>query len=265
MSAQILGQKVAVITGASQGIGAGIALSGLLVLVLRSMADWRTAWWAAAGLTAVCAAASWNLRPAPVPAPVPRNEAGDATAGTHRRFTVLLTAYTLEGIGYIIAGTFLVFAIDQSAPGWAGSSAWILVGLAAVPSSALWARLARRWSHPALLVTALVVQAVGIALPALTGSVAPALLSALLFGGTFIGVSALALATGARMRQPRSVALLTGGYSVGQLLGPPVVAPLLHHGYHQALLLAAGIALAAALAAVTLCLPFSKELDPRRS
>ena len=56
--------------------------------------------------------------------------------------------YTLEGVGYIVAGTFLVAAIEQSSPGWIGSGAWVLVGLAAVPSSALWAWLGRRWSRP---------------------------------------------------------------------------------------------------------------------
>lgn len=135
----------------------------------------------------------------------------------------------------------------------------MLVGLAAVPSSALWARLGRRWSRPGLLFVALVIQAVGIALPALVGGVAPALVSAVLFGGTFIGISTLALAAGAQLRFPRSVALLTAGYSVGQILGPLAVAPLLHHGYRPALLLAAAVVLTAAVAAAVLRIGFPRH------
>ncbi|MGW3412582.1 YbfB/YjiJ family MFS transporter [Streptomyces sp. NPDC000888] len=245
------------------GVGAGIALSGLLVLVLRSAADWRAAWWASAALAAVLAAVSWNLRPEASPTPTP--ESGRAPAGgpemrAHRWFTALFASYTLEGVGYIVAGTFLVAAIEQSSPGWIGSGAWVLVGLAAVPSSALWAWLGRRWSRPDLLLAALVVQAAGIALPALIGGVAAALVSAVLFGATFIGVSTLALATGAHLRVPRSVALLTAGYSVGQILGPLVVAPLLDHGYRQALILAAVVVLAAATAAAVLRIGFPHDM-----
>ncbi|MFI1330839.1 YbfB/YjiJ family MFS transporter [Streptomyces sp. NPDC020845] len=248
------------------GVGAGIALSGLLVLALRSVADWRAAWWASAALAAVLTLASWNLRPEPAPAAT--GERGRAAVDrprirTHRWFGVLFASYGLEGIGYIVAGTFLVAAIEQSSPGWVGGGAWVLVGLAAVPSSALWAWLGRRWSRPDLLLVALVVQAVGIALPALVGGVAAALGSAVLFGATFIGVSNLALATGAHLRFPRSVALLTAGYSVGQILGPLVVAPLLRHGYHQALILAAVVVLAAAAAAAVLRIGFPNRVGER--
>ncbi|WP_254647602.1 YbfB/YjiJ family MFS transporter [Streptomyces sp. GbtcB6] len=240
------------------GVGAGIALSGLLVLALRSVSDWRAAWWAAAALTAVLAAAAWRLRPEDAPA---ATAAGDRPgARTHRWFGALFLSYFLEGVGYIVAGTFLVAAIGQGSPGWVGSGAWVLVGLAAVPSSALWARLGRRWSRPGLLLTALTIQAAGIALPALSGSTAAALGSAVLFGATFLGVSTLALATGAQLRFPRSVALLTAGYSVGQILGPLVVAPLLRHGYHQALLLAALVVLAAAVAAAVLRIGFPHHM-----
>jgi MFS family permease len=245
------------------GIGAGVALSGLLVLVVSSVADWRVAWWASAALAAVLAVASWNLRPeAPVRA---RVESGGAATGgarvrTHRWFTALWVSYTLEGIGYIIAGTFLVAAIEQSSPGWIGSGAWVLVGLAAMPSAALWAGLGRRWSRPNLLIAALVIQAVGIALPALITGLAAALVSAVLFGATFIGISTLALAAGAHLRFPRSVALLTAGYSVGQILGPLAVTPLLHQGYHQALILAAVVVLAAGAAAAVLRVSFPPQV-----
>jgi MFS family permease len=254
------------------GVGAGIALSGLLVLVLRPVADWRAAWWASAALAAVLAVASWNLRPEAPPTTTQAAKAAKATTDTaatadsgrgprtHRWFTALLASYTLEGIGYIIAGTFLVAAIEQSSPGPLGGGAWVLVGLAAVPSSALWARLGRRWSRPDLLLAALVVQAVGIALPALIGGAPAALVSAVLFGATFIGVSTLALATGAHLEFPRSVALLTAGYSVGQILGPLVAAPLLHHGYQQALILAASVVLVAAAAAAVLRIGFPHHM-----
>jgi uncharacterized membrane protein YhaH (DUF805 family) len=121
---------------------------------------------------------------------------------THRWFGPLFVSYTLEGIGYIVAGTFLVAAIGQGSPGWIGSGAWVLVGLAAVPSSALCARLGHRCSRPGLLLTALVIQAVGIEPPALIGAVAAALLSAMLFGATFIGVSTLVPAAGAHLPSP---------------------------------------------------------------
>lgn len=245
------------------GVGAGIALSGLLVLALRSVADWRAAWWASAALAAILTIASWNLRPEPAPATTA--EPGRAAAKgprtrTHRWFTILFASYALEGIGYIVAGTFLVAAIEQRSPGWVGSGAWVLVGLAALPSSALWAWLGRHWSRPDLLVVALVIQAVGIALPALISGVTAALVSAVLFGATFIGVSTLALATGAHLRFPRSVALLTAGYSVGQILGPLVVTPLLRHGYQQALIMAAVVVLAAATAAAALRIGFPHHM-----
>ncbi|GIH22611.1 hypothetical protein Aph01nite_09210 [Acrocarpospora phusangensis] len=167
-------------------------------------------------------------------------------------FVALLVSYTLEGAGYIIAGTFLVAAVGQSTPGWAGSGAWILAGLAALPSTALWARLSRTRSRPALLRAALAVQAVGIALPALTGGVWAALVSAALFGATFLGVATLTLGIGAGLRVPRSVAILTTGYSAGQIIGPVIVTPLLPHGYAPALLVGAAlVVLAAAVASTT--------------
>ncbi|MFD8377381.1 YbfB/YjiJ family MFS transporter [Streptomyces sp. NPDC059679] len=192
------------------GVGAGIALSGLLALALRSVADWRAAWWASAALAAVLTLASWNLRPEPAPAATAergRTAVDGPRIRTHRWFGVLFASYSLEGIGYIVA--------------------------------------------------------VGIALPALVGGVAAALGSAVLFGATFIGVSNLALAAGAHLRFPRSVALLTAGYSVGQILGPLAVAPLLRHGCHQALILAAAVVLAAAAAAAVLRIGFPNRVGER--
>jgi MFS family permease len=242
------------------GVGVGIALSGALVLVLPA-SGWRVAWWAAAALAAVIAAVAWHLRGA-APNAEPSKKDEQQQPDSHRWFVVLLACYTLEGIGYIIAGTFLVAAIGQSSPQWLANSAWIVVGLAAAPSAALWAAASRRWSHATLLAVALALQAAGIALPALADGAAAAFIGAVLFGGTFIGVSTVALAAGRLLAFPRAVAVLTAGYSVGQILGPLIVAPLLHQGFRYALMASAVVVSAAALTAVWLrigCPAFGDE------
>lgn len=243
------------------GVGIGIALSAAMVLVLPA-SGWQTAWWTAAVSAAVLSAFAWRMgvkaRPAtgsadPEPA-VPQRR-------FDRRFAVLLVSYSLEGIGYIVAGTFLVAAIKQTSSGWLGNGAWLFVGLAAAPSAALWAWLGSRWSHSTLLVAALVLQDIGIALPAVAGGSVAALVGAVLFGGTFIGVSTMTLAAGRLLRFPGAVALLTAGYSVGQIVGPLAVTPLLGHGFHRALVAAALVVVAAAVVAALVRMP---QADPAR-
>ncbi|MBB3748883.1 MFS family permease [Mycolicibacterium sp. BK634] len=225
------------------GIGAGIALSAVVVL---ASGQWQLAWWTSAGLAAVLAAFAATMRPAPAAAPAGADE---RTRPPHRIFTLLAASYTLEGVGYIIAGTFLVAAVAQDAPHWLGGATWLVVGLATVPSAALWAALSSRWSHSWLLVTALCVQAAGIAIAGVFGGVAAALIGAVLFGGTFIGISTLALAAARLLRYPRAVALLTAGYSVGQILGPVVVSPMLRDGFRPALVVGSVVVLAGAVVA----------------
>lgn len=228
------------------GVGAGIAASAAVVLALPTD-DWCAAWWAAAGLAAVLAAAGWWVRPLRVAATT-----GTARAQVHRagtaRFALLFTGYTLEGVGYIIAGTFLVAAVAQDSPGALGTGVWLVVGLAVLPSAALWARLGTRLGRPAMLTAALALQAAGIALACLGGRAA-SITGALLFGGTFIGVSTLAVAEGRLLGTRGAVALLTVGYSVGQIAGPLVVAPLMSSGYRPVLAVSALIVSLAALAA----------------
>lgn len=233
------------------GVGIGIALCGASVLVIRSTGTWQTAWYAAAGLGAILAAVAWRLVPERTPV-----AAGPPTARepvrTHPWFAALLACYTLEGIGYIIAGTFLVAAIDQRAAEWVGSSAWILVGISSSVAVVIWMALSRRISRISLLAAALTFQLVGVALPALWGSASSALIAAVLFGGTFVPVAILTLGIGAELEYPRAVAILTTGYSVGQILGPLIVAPMLHDGYVSALLVGAGFVFAALIAALLL-------------
>jgi predicted MFS family arabinose efflux permease len=237
------------------GVGLGIALSGMLALALPT-AGWQSAWWLAALSAAALSACAWTMgRPRSAATDSVAREAPTPRKGLDRHFAMLFVSYSLEGIGYIIAGTFLVAAIRQSSPGWIGNGAWLFVGIAAVPSAALWAWLGARWSHPTLLVVALALQAIGIALPAVTAGAAAALVGAALFGGTFIGVSTMALAAGRLLQFPGAVALLTAGYSAGQIIGPVAVTPLLRHGFHYAMIAASVVVVAAAVAAALVRVP----------
>ena len=68
-------------------------------------------------------------------------------------------------------------------------------------------------------------------------------------------MSTIALGAGRLLQFPGAVALLTAGYSVGQILGPLIVAPLLDHGFQYALIAAALVVLASAVVAAPLRIP----------
>ncbi|SEG10703.1 Predicted arabinose efflux permease, MFS family [Actinacidiphila yanglinensis] len=262
---RLAGARAHVVGWAYGGVGAGIAASGVLIAVIRSIGDWQAAWWSAAGLTALLLALGWSVgEPSAGRAPAPAATRTPDGPRHHRWFAVLAASYFLEGAGYIIAGTFLVAAVTASGPGWLSSSVWTLVGVAAVPSCAAWTWLSTRMSRPTLITGALVLQAVGIALPALTAAAPAAVVSALLFGATFVGITTLSLATGRHLRVPRAIAILTTGYGVGQVVGPQVVAPTLGSGYHTALLIGAGLVLLAGAGAALLRVRFPHHGEPHR-
>jgi MFS family permease len=163
----------------------------------------------------------------------------------------LCSAYFLEGAGYIVTGTFLPAIVD-SLPGLGdlGTGTWILVGLAAAPSALLWAGAASRLGAATALGVAYAAQAAGILLPAVSSAWWAAAASGTLFGGTFVGISALTL-TYARQfvdvrRAGLAIGLLTAAYGAGQVVGPLVAARLADDVDHF------GPALVAASAAVAL-------------
>ena len=74
------------------------------------------------------------------------------------------------------------------------------------------------------LVVAYIVQAIGVVLPVLSGTVWATALSAILFGGTFMCIVALTI-TYAREVVPsqqaaRAIGMLTAAFGVGQVIGP---------------------------------------------
>ncbi|RJF81757.1 YbfB/YjiJ family MFS transporter [Azospirillum cavernae] len=209
------------------GVGVGIASSGLFVALIGGRLSWTGDWLALGGICAVAGLfpALWVTDPPPVAAPpVSGADAGGGKAAALSLPLLLLTvAYFLEGGGYIVSGTFLV-SILKTMPETAavGQAAWIVVGLGAMGAGVFWAAVARRFGSWWALILAHLAQTVGILLP-MTGSPVAAVLSALLFGGTFVGIVSQAFALGRSLSSggaARVVGALTAVYGVGQIIGP---------------------------------------------
>jgi MFS family permease len=204
------------------GVGLGIAASALLVNGLEAHGfGWRALWLASGLLAAVAVPAAAALVPA-----------HEAAPGADRRadsrlppgLAALSLCHGLFGFGYVITATFLV-AIVRTTPGAAALEAvvWLVVGLAAIPSTALWGRGGARWGVLPAYAGACLAEAVGVLAGGLWITPAGTLLASALLGGTFMGITALGFA-GARALAPsqqhRSFALMTAGFGVGQIAGP---------------------------------------------
>ena len=233
------------------GVGAGIAVSALAVSALIAAGEqWRMLWYAPGVLAlAALAAVAWLIPYQPVRYQPP---ARTHHARRPRGLGALICAYGLFGFGYVITATFLV-AIVRASPQLrpAEPLVWLVVGVAAVPSVALWAKASARYGVPRTFCAACLLEAAGVALSVLWPSSTGVLVAAALLGGTFMGLTALGLA---RARQfaptnPRPVlARMTAAFGVGQIVGPVLAGYLsgLTGSFAMPSLLAAGALVAAA-------------------
>jgi len=207
------------------GVGSGMALSGVTAGLLPDALGWQLPWLLLGGVAGALGLLAWPVLGRPTVHPA-AGAAGPARPEPALRlgFGRLGAAYFLEGLGYIVSGTFAVVAVRRT-PGLEPLApwAWTLAGLAAIPSAPLWAALGQRLGLRGALVAGYLTQAAGMALPSLSPSAPAAVLGAILFGSTFIGIVALTMSA-ARVSRPeglaRAVGTLTALYGVGQIIGP---------------------------------------------
>lgn len=233
------------------GVGIGIAVSSIVVSVATAYgADWTRLWTSVGCLVLLACLGAALLIPADTP-PLSAS-AHTAKARTGPGLASLIVAYGLFGFGYVITATFIV-AIVRASPDMRAAEAlvWLLVGLTAAPSVALWSHLSARWGLRTAYSVACVIEAAGVAASVLWPSVAGALVAAALLGVTFVGLTALGLAEARRLASadPRpALALMTAAFGFGQVIGPVLAGALsdLFGSFLLASLVAAGALLAAA-------------------
>jgi predicted MFS family arabinose efflux permease len=263
------------------GPGAGIVASGLLGGAMVSW-HWRasTGWIVFALLAALLSAAVWKVfrrenealqaadaaplaeTAAALPAIAPDATHTPDTAHTahtahapptrHGRFEVAMlgVGYGIAGFGYIVTATFLpVIAREAIAGSPLIDLFWPIFGAGIVCGALLSSRVPIAIDRRRLLAAAYVMQAAGIGLGVAWPTATGFALGSLMLGFPFTTLTLFALQEARRIRPlaaARTMGLVTTLYSIGQALGPPMVAALLrqsggqaHAAFQRALVIAA--------------------------
>lgn len=140
-------------------------------------------------------------------------------------FIIILTiAYFCEGIGFVVQATFLPDIINkvEGLEGF-GNLTWLFVGIVGIPSSIIWMKLAYKYGSVNMIISALFIQIIGILIPTITNNLYLNILSGALYGGTFIGLSALFMNLVGKLSEKNPVFLMgtiTSAYSLGMIIAP---------------------------------------------
>lgn len=221
------------------GLGLGIALSGAMAILVGGL-SWDAQWLAFGLLAVLLAPACWFLVPRPLPAAAtpPGNKParpGDRTSSA-AWFWLFGLAYLSAGWGYSVAATFYVSILGRN-------TFWLLLGLACALGALAGSVAARRFGTHATLKGCYAAQIAALLLLAFPVGQVMHIVSAALFGSTFIAIVSLSLAeAGIRATEAgRAMARMTLMYGTGQVGGPLVTGALrsLTGSYMPALLLSA--------------------------
>ena len=244
------------------GPGAGILVSGLLA---SGMVAWH--WTAASGwlilgaLAFVLTASIWKIfcgdeeRLAARGAATAPSRQGNALPG-RAEISLLTVAYGLAGFGYIITATFLPVIARAALPGSAWLDLfWPLFGFGIMVGALVATRIPAAFDRRRLLAACYFLQALGIAIPLVSSSLAGYAVGSLLLGLPFTAITFFAMQEVRRLRPGAAASfmgLLTATYGMGQIIGPPLVALTLKHsrstgeGFTLSLAIAAGALLVGA-------------------
>ena len=206
------------------GAGVSIIVTSVLVeVMLRLSADWQQQWLALAFMAAIVAIPAWLWIPHPF------GDGQDVTTTKDnppsRIFTsLMMLAYFCAGYGYAVSSTFIVDIVERT-PGLEGRGtlAFLLIGFAAMPAALVWDRIARKTGYLYALLVAYILQVAGIILPAINDTLPVVLLSALLFGGTFIACVSLVLTMAGKFfpsNPARFMGVMTLAYGAAQIIAP---------------------------------------------
>lgn len=228
------------------GVGLGIAFVALMVAATSGL-NWSQQWLVLGLSGLVLAIPAWRWLPPP-------NTNGLTESGkvlqdrppSKRFLSLMMWVYFCGGFGFVISATYIVAIVEaQAALQGRGELAFLILGLCAAPACIIWDFISRRTGILNALLLAYMLHAVGIILPAWNDGLVSALLSASLYGFTFVGIVSIVLTMAGRFYPTKPAKLmgtLTMSYGVPQIIAPTIagyLASVTGH-YNGALYMASG-------------------------
>lgn len=213
------------------GVGVGIALSAVIVSPIQAVFHWNGTWIVLALFSIVLfVLIVLFIKPITPSKQLVESQIISQKTPPQSWMKWLIIAYSLEGLGYIVTGTFIV-SIAQESTSFHGDAAfvWFVVGVAAIPSCIVWSKLAQRYGYVKILLISMLLQAIGIILPALATNSMTLYASAFIFGATFMGITTVCTTLARKLAPVNShqmIGYLTAGYALGQMIGPSIAGTL---------------------------------------
>ena len=230
------------------GLGLGIAFCAVVVELTLSSMNWSQQWYLMSALGVLLMIPAWLWLPRPDN--VSMTKAGNAMQDrppSQLFLRIFMVAYFCAGIGYVVSATFIVAIVEQM-PGLQGKGPWtfMVIGLAAAPAPILWDYVARWFGDMNALIIAFLLKIVAVLLPVFEPSQFLVILSAALFGATFLGIVSLVLSIAGRYyptRPAKMMGKMTISYGIAQIIAPAITGVLAEYSgsYSSGLYLAAAM------------------------
>lgn len=247
------------------GIGLGIAFCAIAVELMTHYLEWNEQWLLFSAMGVIILIPAWAWLPPPDSSNVTNTGRAMHDNPPSKAFLrTFMAAYFCAGVGYVVSATFIVAIVDQL-PGLEGRGSWVfmILGLAAAPACIIWDLIARKTGDLNALICACLLQIVGIMLPLIAPGISMAMMGAVLFGGTFIGIVSLVLSMAGRYyptRPAKMMGKMTISYGLAQILAPAITGVLAQHSGNYS----DGLYLAAFMMAVGSLLMFRLRVLERR-
>ncbi|MBC7197047.1 MAG: YbfB/YjiJ family MFS transporter, partial [Deferribacterales bacterium] len=205
------------------GVGTGIALTGIAVPALNTILTADQIWLGLSVLSIIPFYFGWT---AVKKVELQHNLSTTASNNKNPMIRKLYVSYFLEGFGYIITATFIVSILTKTLNSiYAANVSWILIGISAAVTTLIWPKISNKFGAHKSLITAFLIQSVAIILPLMIPNTFGYIISAIGFGGTFLGIVAMTLSYGREISPQASnkvIGDLTILFGIGQIISPVI-------------------------------------------